>query len=390
MAAVAAILLAAPVGAGAEPVAERQPAPPTAEPTTPAKYVPVMPQRVLDTRNFGTSLGPNETVTLDLAKQTAPDATAVVLNVTGTEPTADTFVTVYRADEPVPGTSNLNLRRGQTRANAVTVAVSPLRAVTLDNFAGEVHLVVDLVGYYSISEGAGYQAHFNPQRMLDTRSGAPVGPGGVIYVDLGLPSWFRPTAVTLNVTAVDATTNTFVSAYTAGRPVPATSSLNLGPGEAVPNQVIVPLDTDRRVNLFNRFGNVHLIVDVVGYYVPGDGDAFVAIPPNRRMDTRLDGSGLRPDAPITLGDWAPEVKTVVANLTGTNATAAQHVVVWPGVSQRPNASNLNLVPGQTAANAVTVGVDFTPDVPERSVKFANNAGYVDVIFDVVGYFVSTE
>jgi hypothetical protein len=91
------------------------------------------------------------------------------------------------------------------------------------------------------------------ERLLDTRdSGAPVGPGGVVNVQLPLPSWDRPTAVVLNVTAVDATTNTFITAYTAD-PVPSTSNPNVGPGEAVPNQVTVSIDLGRMVSLVNKF-----------------------------------------------------------------------------------------------------------------------------------------
>ena len=38
------------------------------------------------------------------------------------------------------------------------------------------------------------------------------------------------------------------------------------PGLTVPNLVIAKLGTDGMVDLFNAFGSVHLIADVVGWF----------------------------------------------------------------------------------------------------------------------------
>jgi hypothetical protein len=356
--------------------------------TDASRFVAVTPRRVLDTRTSGTPVGQGGTVTVDLSGQTPADAVAVVLNVTGTAPTAVTYVTVYPSDESLPESSNLNLTGGQTRANAVTVALSTDRHVTLYNRAGDTHLVADLAGYYATDRGSGFVAQV-PVRVLDTRTGPPVGPGGVVDVNLHLPSSDRPTAVVLNVTAVNATANTVVTAYTTGQPVPLTSSLNLGPNEAVPNQVTVALNGTRRVSLFNKHGTVHLIADLVGYYRTGQGSDFVAVAPIRSMDTRPDSSGPRPGGSVvSLTGWGPDIDAVAANLTGTSPTAAQYVVAWPGGNPRPNASTLSLVPGQTAANAVTVGIDYDPARSDYAVNFGNNTGYVDLIFDIAGFFVT--
>ena len=44
------------------------------------------------------------------------------------------------------------------------------------------------------------------------------------------------------------------------------------------------------------------------------------------------------------------------NVTGVDATGNGFVTVWPCGQARPNASNLNLVGGQTAPNAVTAPI----------------------------------
>src|SRR6266498_2773414 len=114
-------------------------------------FVPVAPVRVLDTR-VGTG-GPAAPVTggiqLDLSARVPTLATAVVLNLTGTEPTAATYVRVSPTNENVPEISNLNLVPGETRANLVTVALPEDRKIFLFNNAGSVHLIADLAGYYT-------------------------------------------------------------------------------------------------------------------------------------------------------------------------------------------------------------------------------------------------
>jgi hypothetical protein len=357
-----------------------------------SQFVPVSPVRVLDTRNGGTPVGQGGSVTVDLTSRTPADATAVVLNVTGTAPTGGTYVTVYPAGESRPEASNLNLVPGQTRANSVTVGLdSADRRVTLYNNAGNTHLIVDLAGYYVGGTSASRYTTVQPGRVFDSRnSTGPVGPGG--GVDVSMP-WLpnSATAVTLNITGVSATTNTFVTAYPAGQGLPLASSLNVGPGETVPNQVTVALGANKTVRLYNGNGSVHLIADEVGYYATDQGNNFVPISPVRALDTRFDGGGpLEAGVFLALTDWPAEFQGLVGNLTGTNPSNAGYVVVWPGGQPTPGTSNLNLVPGQTAANAVTVGIGYEPNpaIQDRSVNFANSSGTVDVIYDVAGFFVA--
>jgi hypothetical protein len=361
-----------------------------AVPLTPSKFVPVSPVRVLDTRNSA-PVGPNGVVEVDLTSLTPTNATAVVLNVTGTSPTAGTFITVYPADESRPAASNLNLVAGQTRANSVTVGINPsFRKVALYNLNGNTHVVADLAGYYLDGDGSLYNT-MTPVRALDTRNSGPVGPGGQVTLNLSAQLPASATAVTFNLTGVSATQGTFVTAYPTGSGRPVASSLNIAPGEIVPNQVTVQLGTNRSVNLFNGNGNVHLIADVAGYYA-GTGNWFVPISPQRALDTRepLQAPGLDPSGFIGLTGWEPEIVGVAANLTGVNSNASQFITVWPGVAAQPATSSLNLVAGQVAANAVNVGIGYEghPDIQDRSINFANNNGYVDVVFDIAGFFVA--
>jgi len=71
------------------------------------------------------------------------------------------------------------------------------------------------------------------------------------------------------------------------------------------------------------------------------------------------------------------------NVTIVNPTSPSFLTVFPADADAPLASNLNWVAGQSPTpNAVTSDVSV-----DGKVSFFNNAGSVDVIADIVGYFV---
>ncbi|WP_104818063.1 hypothetical protein [Kitasatospora sp. MMS16-BH015] len=120
-------------------------------------FVPTGPTRVLDSRN-GTG-GVNSPVwsgnpaVLQVSswKNGIPafGVQAVALNVTATNPTAASYVTVYPntgADRPTA--SNLNFTAHQTVANAA-ITPNARNGVAFYNFAGTTDLVADLAGYFT-------------------------------------------------------------------------------------------------------------------------------------------------------------------------------------------------------------------------------------------------
>jgi hypothetical protein len=72
--------------------------------------------------------------------------------------------------------------------------------------------------------------------------------------------------LSLNVTAVNATSNTFLTFWPEGA-LPLGSSLNPRPGQPpVPNAVTVTLSSAGSFQLYNRAGTVDVLIDVNGYY----------------------------------------------------------------------------------------------------------------------------
>lgn len=128
-----------------------------------------------------------------------------------------------------------------------------------------------------------------PVRYLDTRPSpygptgiapaAPLGAGATITVAIAgvtrdgvVPVPLDATAVQVNVTAVNATNDTFVTAFAAGAPRPNASTLNPFPDRITFNGAVVDLGVGGAIALYNNAGTVDLIVDVVGYYVDHDHD----------------------------------------------------------------------------------------------------------------------
>jgi hypothetical protein len=204
-----------------------------------------------------------------------------VLNVTAAGATKDTFVTVYPDGSPRPLVSNLNVHSANPVPNLVVVRLGAGGKVDLYNASGAVNLIGDVAGYFAPTSTAGYTST-GPCRVFDTRIGlgscsgavgvtaAPVGPGATLAVQVtgvaGVPA--NATAVVLNVTAVGATLQTFITVFPDGGAMPVVSNLNVNSSGAVPNLVVVPVGAGGKIDFYNLKGNVNVIADIAGYFAP--------------------------------------------------------------------------------------------------------------------------
>jgi hypothetical protein len=126
----------------------------------------------------------------------------------------------------------------------------------------------------------------NPCRLADTRPApdtvggrtSPIGPEESYTLsgwgDVGNCSLPNGTAgLALNVTAFGPTDPTYLTLYPTGAMLPTTSNLNPTPGQPpTPNAVNVDLSPGGEFDVFNKYGSVHAIIDVVGYYDDHDHD----------------------------------------------------------------------------------------------------------------------
>jgi len=201
---------------------------------------------------------------------------AVAVNVTATGTTHNTYLTAFPTGEPRPNASTLNPAAGQTVPNMAIVKLGPDGSISLANHRGEVHVIVDVLGWFP--EESDYNATV-PARFADTRAGYAtvdgISPKGVVgaaqQVQIpvagrhGLPAT-GVGAVVVNITATGPTHNTFITAFPTGQPRPNTSNLNPAAGQTVPNMAIIKLGPDGSITVENNRGDVHLIVDVLGWF----------------------------------------------------------------------------------------------------------------------------
>ncbi len=243
------------------------------------RLVPLVPARLLDTRNaIGASLGRlRGPGTIDLqvtGRGGVPEsgAQAVVLNVTAVQPVSGGYVSVWPSGEAQPVISNLNYDAGRNVANLVVCKLGTAGRVSLFVDSGDLDLLADVVGYFA-ADGASLVA-VAPARLLDTRHaiGAPrkmVGPESEIALAVAGVGGVAPTAraVVLNITAANATSDTFVTVYPDGVVRPDASSLNVSAGGAIANLVVAKLGANGQVRLFNSSGSLDLLADVTGYFI---------------------------------------------------------------------------------------------------------------------------
>jgi hypothetical protein len=148
------------------------------------------------------------------------------------------------------------------------------------------------ISYAASPNGATAFVPITPCRILDTRPApdnignraTPIGAAQTHTVDAhgnngncnttngnAIPT--GATGLQLNVTALGATSGTFLTVWATGATQPTVSSLNPQPGAPpIPNGVATGLSSGGQFDIYNNGGNVNVIVDVVGYYTDHNHD----------------------------------------------------------------------------------------------------------------------
>ncbi len=398
----------------------------TPPPPLPGSYYPLTPARILDTRD-GTGavpvapIGPGGALIVQVSGVggVSSSASAAVINVTATNTTAPSFLTVFPTGVARPLASNLNWLAGQTRPNLVEVPLGLAGQVSLYNSAGSVDVIFDVAGY--VDAPTGVTGLFNPLvpvRVLDTRDGTGalagrLGPNSVLGLQMtgqGQVPATGVSAVVLNVTVTNPSAPSFLTVFPTGASTPLASNLNFVAGQTAPNRVIVAVGAGGQVSFFNQFGTVDVIADLGGWFTDSSnpaatGSKFVGVTPVRILDSRngtglvngLGGIGPPPITPLgpaegiavqvagqggvpAMSDPNPP-SAVVANVTVTNPTASGYLTVWPDGSTRPLASDLNWIANQTVPNLVVVKLGSS-----GMADLYNAFGCTAAIVDVVGYY----
>lgn len=144
------------------------------------------------------------------------------------------------------------------------------------------------------------------------------------------------TGIATNVTAVGPTANSYLTVFPAdANPRPTASNPNVtSTSPPTPNQVTVALSAAGAIAIYNNGGNVNVIVDIVGYYIPASGGGQGPIGPQGPAGP----SGVTPQNVIWVaksgGQFTP-VRAAMNSITDASPTNPYVIKVAPGVYTEP-------------------------------------------------------
>ncbi|HTH05508.1 MAG TPA: SpoIID/LytB domain-containing protein, partial [Ilumatobacteraceae bacterium] len=356
-----------------------------------AEFTPISPLRLIDTRSgVGTAdlpLGAGCTLVVDPGL--GDGVTAVAINLTAVRPTLNGYLTAYPCGTPRPNVSAVQAIAWRPVAG---MAVVPLGAAgTICVFSSiTTELVVDLFGSYAPDSGVPYEP-ITAVRLKDTRNGAAPAAGTIVQVPVvkpgGAPAGSTAAALTVHVT--DASGDGWATVYPCSATVPTVSSLNTVTGSSVTNHVEVSLSGSGEVCVFVST-EMHVVVDLSGWYGPTASTEFFALDPFRAIDTR-NGTGLSgaftagSNRAITLAGSgglpsASTLRAVMAEVTAVAPSSTGYLTVHPCLPAVPGLSMVRYTPGANFANPVA-----SPDDASGRWCIAASAT-THVLVDVSGYF----
>ena len=367
-------------------------------------FVPGFTSRLYDSRRTGSALLSGQAVTLVLAGTSAVPvgaAGAVALTATLTGASSSTYLSIYPTGQPRPGTSVVNVQRGETRTGHLMVPLGAGGAVTVMVVGSSAHVQVDVNGWYTRGTVPvpGALQPVVPVRLLDTRRDdsrgrLPLANGETVRTFVlgrgGLPdSGVSTVAVTLTVPFPAHPAH--LLAWSGTGLAPLASALNAAPGTIVSNLAVVPVADDGTIAVESFGGPAPLVVDLVGWAGAGSGPgALTAVNPARLLDTRS-GAAWANGATTAMGVLgrsgvpAEGVSAVVLNLTTTGSTAAGSLTVHAIDVPAPAAPAVTYAAGGVRATLTTVPVGR-----DGRIELRNDGGPTHVVIDVQGYYAAEQ
>lgn len=287
------------------------------------------------------------------------------------------------------------MKKSQRRS--LSLLALAVRRLVVGLLLATTFIVTASVGAQSVSAaptGASAFHGVSPLRVFDTRGSAKPGAGSynpVLIAGLaGVPG--SATAVVLNVTAIDAEGEGYVTVFPWGEALPNTSNVNIKRfGQMVPNLATVRLGTQGKVGLYSSI-SANLLVDVFGYYSASGATAagrFIALTPQRLLDTRGQATAGEDGVvhlPMPAG-IPSNTEGLVLNVTAVNSRLRTngfgYWTAYPADQAQGTTSNINIsTSNQTIANQVIVKPSST------GVDFYSYAGG-DLLVDLMGYYTGT-
>lgn len=337
------------------------------------------------------------------------NAIAVTGNLTVTNPTSNSgSISVYPGDDNPPVTVNSVYGPGQTFTNSFTVGLGSDGAFKVLASSSNIHVVVDINGYFAPPTGGGLYYHSLPNstRLVNTRPdssacfapGAPLT-GGAEYTQQasGTCSSIPATAKAIVgiTTIINPSASGAIALYPAGDSS-TTPTLNYSMNQTVSNTFTIELG-DSGTFSFTSSATTDLIVDVNGYYseeasdANGPGLMFRPTTPCRGVDTRgtvgelggppLVGGSTRSFPIRSSACGIPSTaRSYSLNVTVVPSGPLNSLTLWPTGQPKPDNSILQSPNGQITTNAAIVPAGIGGAINTFS------SDNTHVILDINGYF----
>jgi hypothetical protein len=327
-------------------------------------YEPVLPARLLDTRSPNATIdggysgagplsagGRMDVQVLGRGGVPSNGVDAVVVNVTATQPTSGSFVTVWPTDgQGPPNASTLNVVAGRTVPNLAIVKVGAGGNISLFNEQGATHLLVDVVGWFPTTFDI--NEHALQPAVVGTAFSQTLGVTGAS----GPVTWgFLDAAPGLSGSASGVVSGTPTVAGTYSTVAAATDTGGGGALRFMPHHVFSAADGFNPVT-------TSLLYDSASSITPVPADT-----------TQTFTSG-------GVGGVPGDAEAVVVNVVAT-APSLNFLTVWAAGQGRPDAASV-YIPAQRVTNVLVVPLgaggqfnvwNFTPG---------------DYRLEVLGYFAS--
>ncbi|MEW2147034.1 hypothetical protein AB0869_29910 [Micromonospora vinacea] len=327
----------------------------------------------------------------------ASGVSALMVDVTAISPTASTFLTIY-PDLTDPTASVLNASIGEVISNSAVVKPGTNGKLAVRNTNGNVHIRVDVVGYFTTatgSTGSGF-VPVNHTRVVDSRTGQGITAGtlptnGTRAANISggglVPS--TATAVMLDVAVSGATGNGWL---TVGSSAAALAGIDYVKG-TTSTGMTVKLNGSGSVTLQNRGSAVHVVITVQGYWTgsPTTGAGLRPIPATTLYDSRFP-SGAQPvpaggsvDVAVggTTGLPTRGIAAAVLNVHAVGPTVAGSLTVSP-LDGTPNTASTTNFPASHIARSSLVVTKLGTD---GKVRIKNSSGgTVHIVVDLQGWF----
>jgi len=320
-------------------------------------FVPVAPCRLFDTRpdqniadSNTTPIGQTETRTQQVTGQVGncdipAGISGVAMNVTIVNPTADSFLVLFPADETtLPVGSNLNWTAGQSPTpNKVDVKLSPGGQVKIFNNTGTVDVLADIVGYYTTSTITQLTSDITALQTAVTQLTANGGTPNTDIADNAADITALETAVT-QLTNKDSTNAADIAALEATVAIQDGDIDKLEANDTA-QDLAITANTNTSLNnegrLFDlevRVNDVELVADDNGFEISNQG---------LLIDGLLDDTNVVPSGVTVTGFEAHY-------MIGTVDNRVEEIVV-----ELPGTAPANLIDVNFAADAIVSDADAT-------------------------------